>query len=130
MGTKPKNTKLKKNDKECDYDKEIVKEIFSTISQDFKDHTQQRRLIVRKPSGEIALEMPVAVGVVLSIAALCFFLPGVIIALIYGYHNKLQLEVISDISDEEASMIDMLENHDTVHGLQYEMGDGQATMAQ
>lgn len=130
MGKKPKHKMLKKNDKEYDIDKEVVKEIFSKIGEDFKDRTQKRRLIVRKPSGDIACEMPVAVGVGLSIAALCFFLPGVIIALIYGYHNKLQLEIISQISDEEASMLEQLEQHDTIHGIQYEMGDGQATMAQ
>jgi len=130
MSTKPKNKMQKNDDKDCGYDEEVIKEIFSTLSQDFKDRTEQRRLIIRKPSGEIAIEMPVAGGIFVSIIALCFFLPGVIIALIYGYHRKLQLEVISHISDEEASMVGTLEHHDTMHGVQYEMGDGHATVVQ
>ncbi len=130
MGAKPKNTMLKKNDKDCNYDKQVAKEIFETISKDFKERTEKRRLIVRKPTGEISLELSVAAGVGLSIAALCFFLPGVIIALIYGYHNKLQLEVISHISEEEASVIDRLDHDNTIYGVQYEMGDGQSTVVQ
>lgn len=132
MVMKQKNVMLNDKEKNCDIDidEEVVKEIFKEVSKDFLDKTTKRRLIVRQPSGEIAYEMPVLVGVAAFTAGTIFLFPAVVIALIYGYRAKLQLEVIRDISEEEAEILATLERQDTIHGVQYEMGDGQATVIQ
>jgi hypothetical protein len=51
-------------------------------------------------------------------------------AVIGGYFAKLRFEVIRDISEEEAQIFDRLEQHNTILGVQYEVGDGQVTVLQ
>jgi len=92
MVMKQKNAVLNEKNKKCDMDEEVAKEIFMEVSKDLLDKTTKRRLIVRQPSGEIAYEMPVLVGIAASIVAFVFFFPILIIALIYGYRAKLQLK--------------------------------------
>jgi hypothetical protein len=121
---KHKHAMFKKDDKNCDVDEEVVKEIFGEIVKE----THKRRILVRKPSGEIVFELPVTVSVVLLAVVSIFFFPVLIIAAIGGYRAQLQLEIIRDISDEEAQLFDTLEQNDTILGVQYETGDGQATM--
>ena len=119
------NDKAKKND----IDEEVAKEIFSQVSKDLLDKITKRRLIVRQPSGEIVHEIPVLATLIATILCFIFFFPALIIAVLYGYHNKLQLEVIRDISEEDHRLAEV-EHHDTIHGIHYDMDDGQATLIQ
>jgi hypothetical protein len=126
---KQKHKTMDTPDKDCEVD-EHVKEVFKEVSKEIHNEAKKRRIIVRNASGDIEHELPVTAGVGCLAVVSVFFFPAIIIALIHGYRSQLRLEVIRDFSDEEAEMLDTLEHSDTIHGVQYELGDGQATVAQ
>ena len=123
-----KHKKHKKNkDENYQVDEEFMEELFS----DLKEKAQKRRVIIRKPTDEIVVDMPlIASGCLLTATSILFF-PVVIIAFIAGFYAKLRLDIITELTDEEARMLEEMEQQqNTLYGIQYESGDGQATLIQ
>jgi len=124
MGKHRKHKKHKEDD--CQVNEEFMEELFSDLAEKAK----KRRIIIRKPTGEIVLDMPlIASGCLLTATSILFF-PVVIVAAIAGYYAKLRVDVITELTEEEAQMLETMEQQHTLHGLQYESGDGQTTLIQ
>jgi hypothetical protein len=119
---KHKHTMFKNGEPDRRVAEDMMKEIFA--------ETQKRRILIRKASGEVAFEVPIIISIVLLIVGLVFFFPVLLIGLITGYFAKLRIEVIRDMTDDEAHMVTTLDPDNTVHAIQYEAGDGQATVMQ
>lgn len=122
-----KHKKFKhKKDENYQVNEEFMEEVFS----DLMEKAKKRRIIVRKPNDEVVIDMPlIASGCLLTATSILFF-PITIIALVAAYYNKLRVDVISELTDEEAEMLDAIERENTVYGIQYESGDGHATLIQ
>ena len=123
---KHKHSKDKHEDEECGVNEEVMEEIFKEVYGQAK----KRRIMIRKPDGEVVADMPLVVSICLLIATVFLFFPVFIIALIVGYHKKLQVDVIAEVSDDEAQLIETADNRDTLIGAPYDMGDGQPTLIQ
>ena len=124
---KRKHAMFKKDQKDKEeYNNEFAEAVFKELCEE----SRKRRVIVREESGEIKAELPLPAGIAIVIILSIFMFPLVIIALIAGYRNKMQIEVIRDISEDEEILLDTLEQQNTLYGIQYEPGDGQATLLQ
>lgn len=123
---KKHHNKHKNKDEDCKVNEEFAEQIFKEVLE----RAKERRVLIRKPTGEVVAEMPVVAGIFLTVVFTIFLFPVVIIALIAGYKEKVRLDIITEISDEEATRIEQLEHQQTVTGKPYETGDGQPTLIQ
>lgn len=122
-----KHKKHKKNkDKDYEVDEEFMEQLFSDLAEKAK----KRRVIIRKPTDEIVVDMPLIAGGCLLTATSILFFPVVIIALIASYYAKLRVDVITELTEEAQILEEMEQQQNTVYGMQYESGDGQATLIQ
>lgn len=119
---KHKHKLFKKDEINQDVAEEVMKEVFQEM--------QKRRIIIRKPTGEIVIDVPAIASFGVMIVALCFFLPILIFAVLASYYAKLRFDVVTEVRDEEDYIIDAVGKDNTVMGIEYEAEEGQATLIQ
>lgn len=125
MGRKH-NKKHKNKDEKCNVNEEFMEQLAEGIFTEMG----KRRLIARKPDGEIAFELNLIASMVIGALLTIFLFPVIIGVLIWSFTQKVQFEIIREITDEEVQLLENVETHNTVMGVRYESGDGEATLLQ
>lgn len=116
-----------KNDKECGIDDKVAEEVVKKVFSDVRAKTDQRRILARKPDGEIVFEISMNKGLVILTLLTIFLFPAVVIAAIGSYIEKIHFSVIRELNDDEAELLETVDGDHTLVGVQYETGDGDHT---
>jgi|GEM_PF-1882570 len=115
---------------EKDEESKAKEEFYGQIAEGVFEALGERRLLARKPDGDIAFELNLAASIIIGVLLTIFLFPVIIGIIIWSYTQKIQFEVIMDISDEEAEQLDNLETQNTIIGMSYDNADGEATLIQ
>ncbi len=116
-----------KNDKDCGIDEKVAEEVAKKVFSDVRAKTDERRILARKPDGEIVFEISMNKGLVILTLLTIFLFPAVVIAAIGSYIEKIHFSIIRELSDDEAGLLETVDGDHTLVGVQYETGDGDRT---
>ena len=109
---KHKHHKNKNKDEDWNVNEEFMEQLAEGVFGELK----KRRLLARKTDGEIAFEFNLAGSIIGGALLTIFLFPVIIGIVIWSYTNKVQFEVIRDITDEEATLIDDIDSQNTLIG--------------
>lgn len=126
MGCGDKKKHKKNKSKDCDVNEEFMEQLAEGVFSEIG----KRRLLARKPDGEIAFELNMTASLIIGLLLTIFLFPVIIGFVIWSFTQKIQFEVIREITDEEAEQLGDIETQNTVVGIHYETGDGDATLVQ
>ncbi len=115
MGHKRDKRRKKHKNKENE-DCNVNEELMEQLAEGVFTELGERRLLARKPDGEIAFELNLVASMIIAVLVTIFLFPVMIGIIIWSFTQKVQFEVIREITEEEAELIDNLETQDTLIG--------------